>query len=585
MKKNIKLVQALDKIRFENLYVHSDEIKGICFKTEELNTRKVYMVETLAIINALVDRGTMLLFGGHGGGKTTLAKFLGQMLYGLSKDQIEDCILRGHPQLTEEKILGSLDIAQLTSAKPLNAADKVDVIWNAFIDSPWKIIDEINRLSPYAQNILLSLLAESSVKYHNESKRLDTFSLYATMNPQDVGSYDMSLPFLDRFALAIPITMPDYDSLSTIGKRDKEAKGNIVSDYLQGFDLRKIQDNVKEIGYSEEAELFINVIISSYRLCDRISKESNEGLSVEKDLCAGCHFDAENKVCSKIIHPLSVRVKEDLFRYGKGLAWYLGDDQVSVEHIKAIAPFMIWHRSSLSKKFQRKLKEDIFSTNGFSMNIALDATTKIIALIADEFQGMLPILKNFDKVKRGKLTEMQFMEYISELREGNNNFLITKREIIPIVNQEYAPVYSEIIALSTRIDMASSLSDLTQIKDELSSRYDIPNRHFLAELIDKKRRKVGLNSLKLKQFKVPFESFEENLRIGNQRLYKIINSHFNGNFKPELRRKELIADLADHEFQLEMEKMYQTSDSCILTFSYRGPEHDPIYDYLRSISS
>ena len=122
---NIELIRALDKIRLGNLYVHNDELPFANFKTVELKDRKVYLVETLAVINALVDRGTMLLFGGHGGGKTTLAKYLGQVFYKFSKDEIEDCILRGHPQLTEEKILGSLDIAQLTRAKELNAQKRL----------------------------------------------------------------------------------------------------------------------------------------------------------------------------------------------------------------------------------------------------------------------------------------------------------------------------------------------------------------------------------------------------------------------------------------------------------------------------
>ena len=278
---NIQLVKALDKIRLGNLYVHNDELSDVNFTTPSLKSRKVYLVETLAVINALVDRGTMLLYGGHGGGKTTLAKYLGQVFYKLSKDAIEDCILRGHPQLTEEKILGSLDIAQLTRAKELNANKKVDVIWNDFVDSPWKIIDELNRLSPYAQNILLSLLAESSVKYHNESKRLPNFSLYATMNPKDEGNFIMSLPFLDRFALALPITMPDYESLSTIGKKDKSSKQDDLANYLNAFDLKIAQEEVKDIRYSEEADLFIIVIISSYRLCVRISRESNDSITVE----------------------------------------------------------------------------------------------------------------------------------------------------------------------------------------------------------------------------------------------------------------------------------------------------------------
>lgn len=99
---------------------------------------------------------------------------------------------------------------------------KLDVVWNEFVTSEWKIIDEINRLSPYAQNILLSLLAEGSVKYHDQSKIVPPFTLYATLNPKDNANEELALPFRDRFALALPITMPDYDSFSTIGKKTRQ---------------------------------------------------------------------------------------------------------------------------------------------------------------------------------------------------------------------------------------------------------------------------------------------------------------------------------------------------------------------------
>ena len=79
----------------------------------------------------------MMLYGGHGGGKTTLSKYLGQLFCHLTKEKIEDCILRGHPQLTEEKILGSLDFAQMTGKKPLDNG-KLSVVWNEFVTSRWK---------------------------------------------------------------------------------------------------------------------------------------------------------------------------------------------------------------------------------------------------------------------------------------------------------------------------------------------------------------------------------------------------------------------------------------------------------------
>jgi MoxR-like ATPase len=578
---NIQLVRALDKIRLGNLYVHNDELPDVNFTTPTLKSRKVYLVETLAVINALVDRGTMLLYGGHGGGKTTLAKYLGQVFYKLSKGAIEDCILRGHPQLTEEKILGSLDIAQLTRAKELNANKKVDVIWNDFVDSPWKIIDELNRLSPYAQNILLSLLAESSVKYHNESKRLPNFSLYATMNPKDEGNFIMSLPFLDRFALALPITMPDYESLSTIGKKDKSSKQDDLANYLNDFDLKIAQEEVKDIRYSEEAELLINVIISSYRLCDRISKESNDSITVEKGLCNGCHFNAPEKVCNKIIHPLSVRVKEDLYRYGKALAWYLGDAEVQPNHIKVLAPYMIWHRSSLSKSFKNELKEGRFESGIFSLNIELDSTKELIDKISFEFEGLLPLLKKFERVKKGKLLLEEFQDFIKTIKQSNNNFLITIKEIVPILEQAYIPVYSEIIGYNKKIEGSQNLEELGKLKQELSDRYDIPNRQFLADLIEKERRKIGSQSFSEIKFKISFDNFIELVSKECFDLYKQVNSRFNSDFNPSIRRVEVLSDISESEFNLTMEKVSEGGGNYSLRFLYRGNYDNPIYNFLK----
>lgn len=580
---NLELVRALDKIRLVNLYVHNDELPDINFTTPSLKTRKVYLVETLAVINALVDRGTMLLYGGHGGGKTTLAKYLGQVFHKLSKDAIEDCILRGHPQLTEEKILGSLDIAQLTGAKELNAEKKVDVIWNDFVDSPWKIIDEINRLSPYAQNILLSLLAESSAKYHNESKRLGNFTLFATMNPKDDtnSNWEMSLPFKDRFALALPITMPDYDSLSTIGReKDKSNKQDDLASYLEGFDLKIAQDEVTDLKYSEEAELFINVIISSYRLCDRLSKESNETITVEKGLCHNCRYNVSEKVCNKIIYPLSVRVKEDLYRYGKALAWYLGDKEVEIKHIKTLAPFMIWHRSSLSKLFKKEVKERRFESGVFSLNIELESTKDIIDMILAEFEGLLPFLETFEKAKKGKLSLKEFGDFVINIKDNRKNFLITKKEIVTILEQSYIPVYKEITTFNDKIDRTNNIQELNNIKSELSARYDIPNRHFLADLIEKKIRKIGSESFPKRTFKIPFEKFEELVSKKCALLYNLIKAKFNSKFDPAFLKTEVLADLGKSEFSLTMEKLNEGSGKYSLRFVYQGKEDHPVYKFL-----
>ena len=571
---NIDIVRSLDRLRNENLYVHNEELPGASFYSDRLKGRKVYLVETLAVINALVERGTMMLFGGHGGGKTTLAKYLGQIFCHLTKNKIEDCILRGHPQLTEEKILGSLDFAQITNNKPLNKYGKIDVVWNSFVDSEWKIIDEINRLSPYAQNILLSLLAEGTVKYQDESRIIPPFTLYATLNPKDNANEELSLPFKDRFALALPITMPDYDSFSTIGKRDKNSRVNL-EEYLPNIDLSEVQKDIKSISFTSEAELFINYIIASYRLCMRASKESNDTLSVDKNLCENCRMKGEEKVCNKIKQPLSVRVKEDLYRYGKALAWFLGAPQVTTEHIMTLAPYMIWHRTVLSKKFTLSLTEawkDESSKkhlNDFITNIDLNGTRTIIHLIKKEFDGIKHLLEKFEEVKTGKLSQTEFNTFLSEAGNSTYNSLILNAEILPVLKEKYLPVYGRIIDYNKKIDSCSDKDELKSLKEEMAFTYDIPNRQYLSDKID-----IRLKGMKMRKSK--FTLSKESV-ITNAKILSSIRV-LSPNFK---------------ELGLSKNQDYQildiTKDECSLSvrfardlynFVYEGDENDEIFQYL-----
>lgn len=570
---NIDIIKALDKIRINNLYVHNAELVGAKFSTPKLENRRVYLVETLAVLNAIVDRGTMLLYGGHGGGKTTLSKYLGQIFCHLSSDSIEDCILRGHPQLTEEKILGNLDFAELTGNKPLTN-DKIDVIWNDFVKSEWKIIDEVNRISPYAQNILLSLLAESTVKYQNQTLSIPKFSLYATMNPKDEGNTTLSLPFLDRFAIALPMTMPDYDSFSTIGKKDKLMRSDELRAYIPDFNLNEVQEQVRGITYSEDAELFINFIIASFRICKRISKESNESISVDKGLCDGCHMNVPQKVCNKIKQPLSVRVKEDLYRYGKALAWFLGDTKVSAEHIKILAPYMIWHRSRLSKRFMAEktssIKEEDTSKQSFLLNSELDATIDVISMISGEFEAVKTFLSTFEKIKKGELTEINFNDFIHELEDPSNNFLIIHSEILPTLRSKYESVYNQIIEYKESIELnKNNIEQLKALKEKLSFEYSIPNRQYLSELID---IRIRLHSSIEQNFELSLDQIkcsEELITLIRKRIPIFPEE------EPILLQSYPLLDIADDYCTLNLRRSHKG-----YKFTYKGSKKDPVYRLL-----
>jgi len=135
---------------------------------DKVRTKRLPLIVGACVLSALVPRSAMLLIGGHGGGKTTLVKLLGRMMTGRSLHEIEDSMLRGHPQLTEEKMVATLRPGPLMK-------DGVEVVvWRKFVTGFWKIVDEVNRLTPHAQNILLSMLAEGELKYYDEVKRCES---------------------------------------------------------------------------------------------------------------------------------------------------------------------------------------------------------------------------------------------------------------------------------------------------------------------------------------------------------------------------------------------------------------------------
>ncbi|MHA2179300.1 MAG: AAA family ATPase, partial [Candidatus Thorarchaeota archaeon] len=159
-----QVLSVIATVESRGLFVHSSDLEikysSSSTKKKPVKTAKLPLIVGTCVLNALVPRSAMLLVGGHGGGKTTLAKILGRMMTGKSLDDVEDGILRGHPQLTEEKMIATLKPGPLMK-------DGVEVVvWRRFSTDFWKIIDEVNRLTPHAQNILLSLLAEGEMKYY-----------------------------------------------------------------------------------------------------------------------------------------------------------------------------------------------------------------------------------------------------------------------------------------------------------------------------------------------------------------------------------------------------------------------------------
>ncbi|MFX0039348.1 MAG: AAA family ATPase [Promethearchaeota archaeon] len=464
-----KVWKIINLIQANQLFVHNKNliIKYLPENSKKIKTQALPEILTLCILNAIVPNSAILLIGGHGGGKTSLTKILGRMFTASSLKEIENSIVRGHPQLTEEKLIGTLKLGKLMKD------GEEEVVWRQFVTNFWKIIDEVNRLTPYAQDILLSLLAEGQVKYYDSIATINKFCLFATINPHDVGTFELSQPFLDRFGISVPISMPGSHDLQLIltGKDEKYSGMDEliqVPEILTIDELMEIWYYVNKISFTPEVNNYIHAIIREFTLCSRVDKGNTEDLKPSTGLCSGCHFNTAQNICNKIDSILSVRVAKDLLRYSKAIAWLLGIDKIDVNIVNNIAPYVISHRVLYIK---RELDKSPHFGNKYEFS------KHILETVQKKYKNREICYKIANRFREGNPKDND----LQELMKFEKNDLIVKYDLIPFVNsvdnKEYSPIAQEIQEASKKGD----INKLAQIRNNLLEEIDFPNRGDLIE--------------------------------------------------------------------------------------------------------
>ena len=459
-----KVWKIINLTQANQLFVHFKDlsIKYLGEKSSKVSTKKLPEILSLCVLNAIVPNSAMLLIGGHGGGKTTLVKLLGRMFTATSLNEIENSIIRGHPQLTEEKLIGTLKLGKLMKE------GEEEVVWRQFVTNFWKIIDEVNRLTPYAQDILLSLLAEGTVKYYDSIIAINKYCLFATINPHDVGTFELSHPFLDRFGISVPITMPGSHDLQIIltGKDEKYSGRDELIEVPQILtidELMEIWYYVNKITFNSDVNNYIHAIIREFTLCSRVDKGNTEDLKPSTGLCSGCHFNTTQNVCNKIDSILSVRVAKDLLRYSKALAWLVGINKIDVNIVNTIAPYVISHRAVYVK---REVAKAPYFENKYEFS------KSILNTIQKRFKTREACYQISERFRQGNPKDND----LTELKKLEKNDLIVKFDLIPFVNsvnnKKYPPIAQQIQEASKKGD----IHKLAEIRNHLLEEIDFPNR-------------------------------------------------------------------------------------------------------------
>ncbi|MHA2295271.1 MAG: AAA family ATPase [Candidatus Hodarchaeales archaeon] len=465
-----KVLQVINTIEENNLYIHSNRLEVKSIK----GTIKFPLVSTICVLNSLVPRSAMLLSGGYGGGKTSIVTLLGRMLTSQSLRKIQEGILRGHPNLTEEKMIATLEPG------PLLSKGVQVVAWRDFVKAKWKIVDEVNRLSEYNQNILLSLLAEGRIKYYDQVYDAEDFTLYATMNPGGTGTFKLGTPFLDRFALSLPISSPTLsDNEIIIQGQDEKLFGYDemyqVPAILTFSELNEIKLMIEKTDFIDKAEQFIHALIRETTVCVRVEKTlvyETVGREIGGRLCDTCHWNVQKSICNKVITPLSTRALKDLKRFAKAITWLCGAKKTDLNHILPLAPFVVAHRALF---VERELSDSPYwgDRHVFARWIVEQAHKNYI--------GRKTVNSIFRKFVQGQPTST----LLGKLEKKAKVDLLTAQDILPACKEMSTADYVKLVKNLSNALEKRDIERIQIIKNELLTSTDFPQRpRFLQEISD-----------------------------------------------------------------------------------------------------
>lgn len=429
MKNQEKVRNVYNSIR-EKFYLCRDDLD---IGGERFNSALLF--GTLTELN----RGKQLLYGEYGGGKTTSAEYLHSLFHNLPIDIVKRVVVRGSPQLTQEKIIGRPDYGKMHQGQE-------EVVWQYFVFLP-KIIDEFNRIPESNQSMLLDGIDRGEWAYLNEHVATGRQALFATCNYEDRGNSQLIPPILDRFDIATESKFPGVSNSLAIGHDYHNQKDAILQDAETSREILKVLDTTRSfedvrkqlaplqerfrnklkernletlaeeeynvidremsaVPLDKDATVYLSFLIGELNQHPRYGqKRSNDPISKEE---GGYLFNLLESAGS-------ARENKSMVRYTQSLAWLLGEKEANLEHVLTVVPYALWHRVRFAQDTLSK-----FTDNRRTDPLPLYALKTLLGEGTKELPG---VKKRFLESRENYQTVMNFIQqgkYIEAAKAARN---------------------------------------------------------------------------------------------------------------------------------------------------------------------
>jgi hypothetical protein len=361
-------------------------------------------------------------------GKTTYVEHLGALLHRIPLGTIWQGEVCGHPEQTEEKIIGRPDLGKL------NLGEEV-VIWSYFTLLPIKIVDEINRLPETKQSMILNGVDRGNWEYLNDTIINREYCLFATANYEDQGTHTIIAPLMDRFDVMVESRHPGANLAGLLGANgdhekclrheglEKEfqrvlsqpsayetrvEKLDTLSDQFGDFlsqeaniasfthaERRMIQDARSRIPFDVDFNAFLRLVIAELSFCHHYGqKRSGENCQ------EGCHFSGY--LCGRIHNCISNRFPKSARSLSRAVAWLLGDQTVGLQHLEAVLPYALAHRIQWKEAIIAESEQEA-RDDPLKIHMAKKAVREMLRRYREQAHRIQQALSTACRIKKGEV--------------------------------------------------------------------------------------------------------------------------------------------------------------------------------------
>ncbi|MBD8068509.1 AAA family ATPase [Bacillus sp. PS06] len=303
--------------------IHS-EVEAIKQNIGQVLIGKESVIEL--VLNALINKGHILLESVPGTGKTMLAKSFAASISATFK----------RIQFTPDVLPSDVTGIQFFNPKEQDFQLRPGPVMTNIL-----LADEINRATPRTQSSLLEVMEERQVTIDGETLKLPSpFIVIATQNPieSQQGTFPLPEAQMDRFFVQLDLGYPSFEEEKEMMKTHRT--GNPIENISAVFtkeQIEQMQKDVQDVKISVDVEDYLVRLVQATRK----SQDVEVGVSPRGTLA--------------------------LMKAVQGRAYILGRDYVTPEDIKYMAPFVLPHRLVLTmegslKKTNKQVIKEILST-------------------------------------------------------------------------------------------------------------------------------------------------------------------------------------------------------------------------------